>query len=70
MRLIGELLNNGSTVYADNYYCSKVLAEYLFKKKTYLCGTIKGSRKELHKEMTKAKLKKKEMKALENGQGF
>ena len=68
--LTKSVLNLGSTIYSDNYYISVVLAEYLFQKKTYLCGTIRKNRKHLSKDVVEAKLKKKnEMKCLENSQG-
>ena len=67
--LTEKYLNHGATLFADNYYCSKELGEYLLKNKTYLCGTVRSSRKTLTKEVTKVKLKRGEMKALENRQG-
>ncbi|XP_047735891.1 uncharacterized protein LOC125177698 [Hyalella azteca] len=63
-----QILNKGSTFYADNYYSSVPLAEWLLKKKTYFCGTIKN-RKHLANEVTRAKLKEGEMKAAENNNG-
>ena len=62
-------MNLVSTIYSDNYYTSAVLAEYLLQKKTYLCGTIRKNRKHLSKDVVEAKLKKNEMKYLENSQG-
>ena len=67
--LAEKYLNHGVTLFADNYYCSAELGEYLLKSKTYLCGTVRSSRKTLTKEVTKAKLKRGEMKAQENIQG-
>ncbi len=64
-----KYLNNGCTLFADNYYCSVVLAEFLLKKQTYLCGTIGAHRKYLSKAVTQAKLKKNEMKCQENEKG-
>lgn len=69
VKLSEKLLNNGATIFADNYYCSAVLAEFLLNKKTYLCGTIRANRKYLCKEVMQAKLKKKEMKCQENIHG-
>jgi hypothetical protein len=64
-----KILNTGSTIFADNYYTSVALAEYLLKKKTYVCGTIRKNQKHLVKEVVGAKLKKNEMKCLENCSG-
>lgn len=69
IELCEELLDQGATLYADNYYCSVTLAEYLLHKKTYLCGTLKGTRKFLPKEVTEWKLRKNEMKGKENSKG-
>ncbi|KAK8376085.1 hypothetical protein O3P69_008660 [Scylla paramamosain] len=69
VELCEELFDQGATLYADNYYCSLPLAEYLLDKKTYLCGTIKSTRKYLPKEVTESKLRKNEMKGQENSNG-
>ncbi|XP_064090806.1 piggyBac transposable element-derived protein 4-like [Macrobrachium nipponense] len=46
------------------------LGEYLLQRKTYLCGTVRVNRKYLPKSVTKAKLKRGEIKALENKNGL
>ncbi|XP_045119580.1 piggyBac transposable element-derived protein 4-like [Portunus trituberculatus] len=69
VELCEELLDMGATLYADNYYCSLTLAEYLLKKKTYLCGTLSSTRQYLPKEVTESKKKKNEMKGRENSNG-
>lgn len=68
LQLCENLLGVGSTLYADHYYCSLVLAEYLLDNRTYLCGTI-SSTKHLPKAVTEKKLKNTKMKALENSKG-
>ncbi|KAF2346631.1 PiggyBac transposable element-derived protein [Trinorchestia longiramus] len=65
-----KILNTGSTIFADNYYPSVGLAEYVLGKKTYVCGTIRKIRKRLSKEVVVAKLKKYEMECLENCSGI
>lgn len=62
VRLAEKLLNYGATLFADNYYCSAESADYL-------CGTVRRSRKTLKREVTRAKLNRGKMKALENRQG-
>lgn len=58
VELCEELLDQGATLYADNYYCSVVLAEYQLNMKTNLCGTLRSTRKNLPKEVTESKLRK------------
>ena len=67
--LFEKLLNQGATIFSDNFYSSVVLAEYLLKEKTYLCGTIRKNRKRIPNDVKNAKLQRKEMKALENEKG-
>ena len=69
VKLCNEVLDRRCTIYSDNYYTSLSLAEYLLVKRTYLCGTVRPSRKYLCKEVVKAKLKKGEMKVAENRKG-
>lgn len=69
-RLMLPLLEKGVTLYTDNFYTSKPLADYLLSHKTYLCGTVRAFRKGLPKEVTKAKIKKGEVASLENDEGI
>lgn len=69
-RLMLPLLEKGVTLYTDNFYTSSPLADYLLSHKTYLCGTVRASRKGLPKEVTKAKIKKGEVASLENDEGI
>ena len=65
-RLIDPLVEKGYTLFTDNYYTSLPLAKYLLSHKTYLCGTVRGNRKGLPSEVTKAKLKRGEIIAKKN----
>ncbi|KAI4462364.1 piggybac transposable element-derived protein 4 [Holotrichia oblita] len=63
------LLNEGRILYADNFYISVKLAEYLLQNGTYLCGTLRSNRKGNPKDVCNKKLKKGEIYALENSKG-
>ena len=69
VRLLRPYLDTGSTLFTDNYYTSNVLAEHLLTKKTYICGTVRTNRKGLPSDVTKAKLKKGELKGMESDKG-
>ena len=69
IKMCDKLLNEGRVLYADNYYSSVPLAEFLLTKKTYYCGTVRKNRKHLTTDVALAKLKKGEMKASENNSG-
>jgi hypothetical protein len=43
--LIAPYLNEGHTVYTDNWYTSPALSLFLHKLKTNSCGTVRGNRK-------------------------
>ena len=43
--LMEKYLNAGHVVFTDNYYTSPLLANYLMKHQTGLCGTVKRYRK-------------------------
>ena len=60
-KLLKDFVEKGHTVYLDNFYTSVPLAEYLFKKKTTLVGTIRENRKGNHKPTMNTKLKKGEV---------
>jgi hypothetical protein len=64
-----KIVNKGSTLYADNYYSSVSLAEWLLKKKMYFCGTVRKNGKHLANKITRSKLKNREMKAAQNSNG-
>lgn len=49
--LCAGLENCGHHLYTDNFYTSVDLYQYLYDKKIYACGTIKGSRKNFPKEI-------------------
>jgi hypothetical protein len=51
----------GRTVFADNFYSSVPLAEKLHERKTRYCGTLRGNRRGLPKEIVQKKLKKGEI---------
>ena len=57
VQLCQPLLGMGRTIFADNYYSSISLSEYLLKKETYYCGTLRANRKSTPKQVTQAKLK-------------
>lgn len=56
-KLMKNYLGKGHTLYMDNYYNSVQLAEYLYKNKTHVVGTLRKNRKE-NPSITSAKLKK------------
>lgn len=63
MQLIEGLLDEGRTLYTDNYYTSIPLAYRLKYRKTNLVGTLRAHRKHLPKDVIGAKLKRGEMSA-------
>lgn len=67
--LVADFIEEGRSLYADNFYSSVPLAESLLKKKTYVCGTLRGDRRGLPKEFVKEKIKKGEVEAKENQNG-
>ena len=69
IKLMEGLLNEGRILYADNFYVSVKLGEYLLQNGTYLCGTLRSNRKGNPKDVCSKKLKKGEMYALENSKG-
>lgn len=62
-------LNEGRTIYTDNYYTSVSLAHVLLEKKTHLVGTLRSNRKQNPREVTQKKLKKGETVSLESTSG-
>ena len=69
VQLLKDLINTGSTLYANKSFSSVRLAEYLLENQTYYCGPVRTNRSGLDKTITKAKLKKKEMVSSENKNG-
>lgn len=61
---ISEKLNNGHSIYMDNFYNSIDLAEQLLQKKTYCTGTLRSNRKRNPEAEVKSKLKPGETKAM------
>ncbi|XP_008181189.1 piggyBac transposable element-derived protein 4-like [Acyrthosiphon pisum] len=43
--LIAPYLNKGYNLYTDNWYTSPILAQYLYKKKTTITGTVRKNRR-------------------------
>lgn len=70
MSLAEELLDEGRTLYTDNYYTSVPLALRLRNRKTHLVGTLRANRKYLPKEVVQAKLKRGEMAAKQSNEGI
>ena len=53
-----NFFRKGYTVFADNYYNSVKLANFMSKKQTYICSTLRSDRKGNPKEVVSKKLKK------------
>lgn len=66
MEMLQPLLDDGRTLYADNWYTSVALAENLQKRSTHLVGTIRKNKKGLPKTVVDAKLKRGEIIARQN----
>lgn len=70
MTLAEKLLNQGRTVFTDNYYTSLDLANKLLDKQTHLVGTLRKNRRGNPKEVIAKKLKRGEIIARENKRGI
>lgn len=70
MALTDGLLDEGRTVYTDNYYTSIPLAYRLRRRKTHLVGTLRANRKYLPKDVIGAKIKRGEMSAKQTKDGI
>lgn len=70
MLLTQGLLDEGRTVYTDNYYTSIPLAYRLRRRKTHLVGTLRANRKHLPKDVMAMKLKRGEMSAKQSKDGI
>ncbi|GLV46249.1 hypothetical protein CBL_12326 [Carabus blaptoides fortunei] len=64
------LLNEGRTLYVDNFYTSYPLAWDFLRQKTHVVGTVRANKKFMPKEVMDAKLKKGEMIAREDKNGI
>ncbi|KAE9522784.1 hypothetical protein AGLY_016825 [Aphis glycines] len=58
VNLADSLLDEGRLIITDNFYTSVPLAEYLYGRKTDLCGTLRKNRKWLPVDVKDKKLKK------------
>ncbi|XP_060845864.1 piggyBac transposable element-derived protein 4-like [Rhopalosiphum padi] len=58
VNLADSLLDEGRLIITDNFYTSVPLAEYLYGRKTDLCGTLRKNRKWLPVDVKEKKLKK------------
>lgn len=70
MNLMEGLLDEGRTLFMDNYYNSIPLAYTLLERKTHLVGTLHRNRKYLPKELFSDKLKRGELRAEESTDGL
>lgn len=66
---MNNLLDEGRTLYTDNYYTSISLAHQLLTRKTHLVGTVRSNRKFNCKEVTEKKLSRGESVARESSTG-
>ncbi|VDL74272.1 unnamed protein product [Nippostrongylus brasiliensis] len=69
MNLVDGLLDQGRTLFTDNWYTSVDLAEVLLKRSTNMVGTIRRNRVGIPKEIKNRKLKRGEMVAVQNRKG-
>ena len=67
--LMKDLVDQGRTLYVDNFYTSYDLAQYCQEKKTHLVGTLRANKKHIPKEVLNTKLKRGEMVAKEDQDG-
>ena len=57
LELAKDLLNEGKTLYVDNFYTSYKLAKSFLQKETHVAGTLRANKKDAPKEVLKAKLR-------------
>uniref|UniRef100_A0A8W7P822 PiggyBac transposable element-derived protein domain-containing protein n=1 Tax=Anopheles coluzzii TaxID=1518534 RepID=A0A8W7P822_ANOCL len=69
MELCEPLLNQGRTVYIDNFHASFDLAQALLANQTHLVGTVRVNGTSMPKDVLLAKLRKGEIIARENDDG-
>lgn len=58
LKLANNYLNNGHSIFMDNFYNSYSLAKKLLEKNTYCTGTLRAGRKESPKDIITKKLQK------------
>lgn len=61
VKLMKNYLQQGITLYCDNFYNSIGLAEFLLEKQTFLVGTLRKNRKRIPPEVLAKKLKRGEV---------
>ena len=61
LKLMVDFFGKSYTVFADNYYNSVKLTNFMPKKQTYICGTLRSDRKGNAKEVVSTRLKKGEV---------
>nr|CAI5837030.1 unnamed protein product [Callosobruchus analis] len=69
MSLLDGLVDQGRTLYTDNYYTSVSLAHKLIDRKTHLVGTVRANRKLNCTEVVRRKIKKNEVFASQSNTG-
>ena len=67
--LVGLLLNEGRTLYVDNFYTSYSLAKFMLENNTHVVGTLRSNKKDVPKEVMLAKLKRGEVISKEDENG-
>lgn len=70
MELAGPLLNEGRTLYIDNFYTSYSLAKLMLENNTHIVGTLRANKKDIPKEVMLAKLKRGEVISMEDENGI
>lgn len=70
LELSEKLLNQGRTLYVDNFYTSYELALSLLDKNTHTVGTLRSNKKYMPKDVMCAKLKRGQFIAREEGNGI
>ena len=70
LELTKDLLNEGRTLFVDNFYTSYDLAKCFLQKNTHVVGTLRANKKDIPKEVLNAKLKRGEMIAKEDVNGI
>ena len=70
LELTKDLLNEGRTLFVDNFYTSYDLAKCFLQKNTHVVGTLRANKKDIPKEVLNVKLKRGEMIAKEDENGI
>ncbi len=65
-----DLLDEGRTLFVDNFYTSYNLAAKFLERKTHVVGTVRANRKKFPKNVMDKKLKRGEMIAMEDQNGI